>query len=78
MHKKLFLSALAATFFTACQNDYTCRCEYSDEFDGQIERFEEEFKIKEATRAQARAACIEATIIYEDDWGRFEQVCELD
>ena len=78
MKKRLLLAAVAAVCFTACQNDYTCVCKYTDEFDGQIDRFEEEFKIKEATRTQARAACIEARIVQDDEWGRFERICELD
>ena len=78
MQKRLLLAAVAAVCFTACQNDYTCRCDIKIVENSAVDQYEEVFKIKEATKSQARSACIEARIVVEDSWGRVEQKCELD
>lgn len=81
MKKTITFFGLALLMFgvVSCKKDYTCTCEETDVWDGEVTNYEYSYTIKEAKKKQAEAACIEATIRNDDETSGdyYETTCEL-
>lgn len=87
MKKSIFAIALGCITFISCKKDYSCSCTesgvnyYDSNFDGTDEAHPYNntynYKIEEANKTQATAACNEATIKQQDGLDTYESTCKL-
>lgn len=87
MKKIVFILCLSGLGLVSCKKDYSCTCTetgtYYIDMDGDgipdpsSYSNTSNFKIKEANKTQANAACNEATIKEQDGQDTYERTCDL-
>lgn len=79
MKKSIFIIAIIVSAgLVSCKKDYTCNCTFSTTEDGTtVEDDQEEYTIKDATKLEAKTACIEAERVFEEDGTESKASCEL-
>lgn len=77
MKKTFFAFALVMLALTSCKKDYSCTCTDTEVYDGQTDSYTYNYKVEGATKKEAQAACIEATITQIDGNDSYKTKCEL-
>ena len=77
MKKSILAVVVLMAALSSCTKDYSCECTEKESYLGLTETYEYDYEVNEATKAEAIAACNEATIVYSESDYSYETTCEL-
>ncbi|WP_343634220.1 hypothetical protein [Fluviicola sp.] len=76
MKKRIFSLSFAAILLVSCKKDYSCTCTDTYTYNGETEMETYSYPVKAATKKQARAACHDVEITYDETESE-KTACEL-
>lgn len=77
MKKTVLAIAVLFVTLSSCTKDYSCTCVETDVYEGITTTYTYDYKIEEAKKSDARAACNEATIVFTEENYSGKTKCEL-
>lgn len=76
--KKIIIPFALLTFtLVSCKKDYSCTCTETEVYNGETDVYTYTYKVEEATKKQAQAACNEATLSTTEGADSYKKVCDL-